>query len=93
MAAETAYYAQYPNPHAPFWHESDADGYIDGDEPEVACGTVENTSKRALLIGETCQLTVAAVVHIRPNEQQNTYDVDANVVEAEADAGSYAKEY
>ena len=92
VAEQTAHDSQSPYPEAPLWHQTDADADIDGDEPQVAGSTVEDTSQRTFLIGESRQLSITTVVHIRPYEQQNAHDIDFQIVETEADTRSHTQE-
>ena len=89
MAEQTAHGSQSPYPEAPLRHQTDADADIDGDKPQVAGSTVEDASQRTFLIGESRQLSITTVVHIRPYEQQNAHDIDFQIVETEADTRSH----
>ena len=92
MAEKSAHSSQHPNPYAPCRGESRGDGYVDGDEPEVAGCTVEDAAESGLLAGHACQLSVAAVVGVGPDEQQDADGIELQVVEAEHNAGTHSEE-
>jgi hypothetical protein len=49
-------------------HQAQADGHIDGEEPEVARKPIEHTSPLGFLTGETSQLAIGTVVMVGPHQ-------------------------
>lgn len=92
VADETGKGGNQPNPDAPLVVEPHTDGEIDGEEPKVARKTVEHTSEFGLLSGHACQLSVCAVIHVGPDEQQHPDDIDVQVFEVKTIAGSHSQQ-
>ena len=92
VADEASERAEHPNPDAPLRHQSQTDGHVDGHKPDVASKSVEDASPAGLLSRHACQLSVGAVVEIRPDEQQNTDDGVSHVVEIEHHASCRTEE-
>ena len=90
MATKTGHDAECPDFPAPLWHQSERDSKVDADKPEVASLTIQDSAQGTLLVGKTCQLSIATVINICPDEQEDTQDVNCQIVEIEADARSYA---
>ena len=91
MATKAGHDAESPDFPAPLRHQSERDGKVDADKPEVASRTIQNSAQGTLLVGKTCQLSVATVINICPDEQEDAQDVNSQIVEIEADARSYAE--
>ena len=92
MAAESGDDAECPDLPAPLRHQTEGDGEVDADKPEVASCAIQDSAQGTLLVGESCQLTVATVINISPDKQEDAQDVDCQIIEIEADARSYAEE-
>ena len=92
MAAEAGNDAECPDLPAPLRHQTEGDGEVDADKPEVAGSAIQDSAQGTFLVGESCQLTVAAIIYVCPNEQEDAQDIDCQIVEIEADARSYAEE-
>ena len=91
--AEACRQRQNPDPDAPRRGEPEHDGQVDGDEPAVARGSIEDASQFRLLSGESSQLTVGTVVLIGPDQQEHAYHIEPQVVEIEHDTCCHAQEY
>ena len=71
MASETGNNAECPDFPAPLRHQTEGDGEVDADKPEVASCAIQDSTQGTLLIGESRQLSVATIIYVCPNEQED----------------------
>ena len=70
-----------------------ADSHVYCGKPYISGHAVQDATYAAVIVRHACQLPVGAVKGIGPNEQQHSYDVDAQIGEIESYAGADAQKY